>query len=149
MEGAEPFPSSPELPAKKHREEIVAAVKAQRATILVGETGSGKTTQVPQFLMDDRDLVPEGKYVYVTQPRRIAAVTIAERVAAERGETVGRSVGYQIRFEASSTTRTRILFLTEGTNLVNFCSILGFLGSQKLNSRLGESSIFIFFTFFM
>ncbi len=100
--------AKPPLPALSHRAEVLRSVRTNRVTILSGETGSGKTTQVPQFLVDDPSLVPAGQVVVVTQPRRIACITIAERVAKERGEAVGESVGYQIRFVNNTSPSTRL-----------------------------------------
>ena len=60
------------LPVTQYRSVILDHVKSNRVTILAGETGCGKTTQVPQYLIDDREIVPDGKYVLVTQPRKIA-----------------------------------------------------------------------------
>mmetsp|Transcript_11266 Transcript_11266/g.35533 ORF Transcript_11266/g.35533 Transcript_11266/m.35533 type:complete len:1542 (-) Transcript_11266:15-4640(-) len=102
----------PPLPAMAHREEILRAVRQNRVTILSGETGCGKTTQVPQFILDQNDLVPEGFSMIVTQPRRIACITIAERVAQERGESIGQTVGYQIRFVNKTSPSTRLVFCT-------------------------------------
>ncbi|WP_156346366.1 DEAD/DEAH box helicase family protein [Verrucomicrobium spinosum] len=74
-------------------------------------TGSGKSTQVPQMLLD-HDLAGD-KRIVVLQPRRIAARMLAARVASERGVRLGEEVGYQVRFENVSSARTRILFVTE------------------------------------
>lgn len=102
----------PPLPALAHREEVIKNVCNNRITILSGDTGSGKTTQVPQFIIDHPGLVPEGMTVVVTQPRRIACITIAERVAKERGEKLGDSVGYQIRFTNNTSPSTKLIFAT-------------------------------------
>eukprot|EP00929_Paragymnodinium_shiwhaense_P053335 TRINITY_DN26689_c0_g1_i1.p1 TRINITY_DN26689_c0_g1~~TRINITY_DN26689_c0_g1_i1.p1 ORF type:complete len:1715 (-),score=543.17 TRINITY_DN26689_c0_g1_i1:425-5569(-) len=107
-----PDEKPPPLPILDHKEEIVEAVQRNRITIISGETGSGKTTQVPQFLIDAPYLVAEGRTVVVTQPRRLACISIAERVAMERNEPVGDSVGYQIRFCNMTTHTTRLIFCT-------------------------------------
>ena len=83
-----------ELPIEALREQIVEHVRTHRTTILVGATGCGKSTRLPQYIMDE----PKAS-VLVTQPRRVAAVEIAKRVASERGERVGRNVGYRISGE--------------------------------------------------
>ena len=104
---------------------MVAAVKAHATTIVVGETGSGKSTKLAQYLADA--LLPRGSGCIVcTQPRRVAAVTIAQRVAAERRGRVGDEVGYSIRFEDKTSKRTRIKFVTDGV-LVREC-----MGDQDL-----------------
>ena len=92
----EPLTTEPpqELPIEALRTDILERVRQHRATILVGATGCGKSTRLPQYIMEER-----GSKVLVTQPRRVAAVEIAKRVAAERGERVGKNVGYRISGE--------------------------------------------------
>lgn len=102
----------PQLPVVAHHKEIVRSVRENRVTVLSGDTGCGKSTRVPQFLIDEPGLVPDGQLVVVTQPRRIACITIAARVAHERGENVGESVGYQIRFVDHTSPGTRLVFCT-------------------------------------
>ena len=89
-----------------------------QALVVSGETGCGKTTQVPQFLMDEMIESERGAecYIICTQPRRISAVSVAERVADERGEKVGQSVGYQIRLESKKSFDTRLMFCTVRTH---------------------------------
>jgi len=89
------------------------------AVLVVGETGSGKTTQVPQYVLDDATLYGHECNVVVTQPRRIAAISVAERVAAERmepapGSTETSVVGYHVRNDAATSPYTRLLFCTMG-----------------------------------
>lgn len=101
------------LPIEAHRQQIVDAVKKHRVVIISGETGSGKTTQAPQYFLDDPEICPSGQTVIVTQPRRIAAITNSERVCQERGlHEVGREVGYQIRFANRTTEETRLIYCT-------------------------------------
>ena len=78
----------------------------------MAETGSGKTTQVPQFLWYAKVL--RDKKVCITQPRRVAAVSLAKRVAREMGGEVGGLVGYRVRFQDVSDTSTRLLYQTDG-----------------------------------
>ena len=80
---------------------VQLALSGGRGTLLMyGQTGSGKTTQLPQFLLR-AGYAAHGKIIGVTQPRRVAAVTVASRVAKEQGGTVGKKVGYSIRFVAT------------------------------------------------
>ncbi|KAK7910652.1 P-loop containing nucleoside triphosphate hydrolase protein [Apiospora marii] len=92
------------LPMSHHREQVLSLIRdAQNPfSIVVGATGSGKTTQVPQILLDDAIKHSEGAdcNIICTQPRRIAATSVATRVAAERGERISDSVGYHVRFDA-------------------------------------------------
>lgn len=109
------------LPAAAVRAEIIAACvdSDSPVSVVTGDTGSGKTTQAPQFALE-RDIAA-GKggatNVVVCQPRRVAAVSIARRVAEERGERVGDVVGYRVRGEARTSARTRLEFCTTGVLL--------------------------------
>ena len=101
-----------ELPIFELESEIVEALREIRALIVQAPTGSGKSTQVPQMLLDHGLL--GDRQVVILQPRRIAARLLAARVAFERGVNLGREVGYQIRFENVTSKETRIRFVTEG-----------------------------------
>jgi ATP-dependent helicase HrpB len=105
------------LPIHEVREDIVAALRNELRARLILEspTGSGKSTQVPQILLDN-DLAGNGEIV-VLQPRRIAARMLAKRVAAERAGNVGDEIGYQVRFERVTGRNTRICYVTEGVLL--------------------------------
>jgi ATP-dependent helicase HrpB len=105
----------PPLPIDDLRGEIVAALGRSPRLILHAPTGSGKSTRVPQFLLDG-GLLGEGECV-VLQPRRIAARLLARWVAQSRGERLGETVGYQIRFENATSAATRIRYVTEGVLL--------------------------------
>uniref|UniRef100_A0A2K5IQK8 ATP-dependent RNA helicase A n=1 Tax=Colobus angolensis palliatus TaxID=336983 RepID=A0A2K5IQK8_COLAP len=108
------------LPVKKFESEILEAISQNSVVIIRGATGCGKTTQVPQFILDDfiqNDRAAECNIV-VTQPRRISAVSVAERVAFERGEEPGKSCGYSVRFESIlPRPHASIMFCTVGVLL--------------------------------
>src|SRR6476619_748037 len=101
-----------ELPIYELEEEIVRSLRDQPRLILQAPTGSGKSTQVPQILLD-RGLLGQGEVV-ILQPRPLATRVLAEQVAFERHRRLGDEVGYQIRFEKVASTQTRIRFVTEG-----------------------------------
>ncbi|OAQ61048.1 ATP-dependent RNA helicase DHX8 [Pochonia chlamydosporia 170] len=101
------------LPIAKHRDSLLYVIETYQVTIVIGQTGSGKTTQIPQFL-EKAGWCADGKVIGVTQPRRVAATTVALRVADEVGCEVGKEVGYSIRFEDVTSSATRIKFLTDG-----------------------------------
>ncbi|KAH9490788.1 ATP-dependent RNA helicase tdrd9 [Bulinus truncatus] len=102
------------LPVLIFKEEIVNVIEAHQVTVIQGPTGSGKTTQVPQFIFDH--YASESRYcnIVVTQPRKIAAISIAQRVCGERGWPLGSLCGYQIGLDRKSTEDTRILYCTTG-----------------------------------
>lgn len=100
------------LPIFRFRAEIVEAVKQNQLLIVVGETGSGKTTQMTQYLAE-AGFARKGK-IGCTQPRRVAAMSVAKRVAEEVGCRLGQEVGYTIRFEDCTSPETRIKYMTDG-----------------------------------
>ena len=101
------------LPIARHRQSLLYLIETHPVTVVVGQTGSGKTTQIPQYL-EQAGWCEEGKVVAVTQPRRVAATTVAIRVAEEMNCELGEEVGYSIRFEDVTSAKTRIKFLTDG-----------------------------------
>lgn len=105
--------SPSDLPIFELRERLKSACAGTRRIVLQAPTGSGKSTQIPQFLIDD-GIVPAGKQVVVLQPRRLPTRMLAARIARERGQTLGGEVGYQIRFDRIESDATRIKFVTEG-----------------------------------
>jgi ATP-dependent RNA helicase DDX35 len=101
------------LPITQHKESILYTIETTHVTIIIGQTGSGKTTQIPQFLQKV-GWCNGGKSIAITQPRRVAATSVAARVAEEMRVKVGDEVGYSIRFEDVTSSKTRIKFLTDG-----------------------------------
>ncbi|XP_024189623.1 probable pre-mRNA-splicing factor ATP-dependent RNA helicase DEAH2 isoform X2 [Rosa chinensis] len=105
------------LPVWHQKEEFFQVLKKSQSLILVGETGSGKTTQIPQFVLEavDRESSDKSrKMIACTQPRRVAAMSVSRRVAEEMDVTIGEEVGYSIRFEDCSSARTVLKYLTDG-----------------------------------
>ncbi|KAG8789977.1 putative ATP-dependent RNA helicase dhr2 [Ceratobasidium sp. 428] len=100
------------LPIWSGRRALVKAVRDNDTLIVLGETGSGKTTQVPQFLLES-DFIGSGM-IAVTQPRKVAAMSLANRVSAEQGTLLGSTVGYAVRFDEKTSPETRIKYLTDG-----------------------------------
>ena len=107
------------LPIYTYREQLLAAVAEYQVLIIVGETGSGKTTQIPQYL-HEAGYTKGGLKVGCTQPRRVAAMSVAARVADEMGVKVGNEVGYAIRFEDATSDKTVLKYMTDGMLLREF-----------------------------
>ncbi|XP_076020460.1 3'-5' RNA helicase YTHDC2 [Genypterus blacodes] len=105
------------LPVHEREAEIVQIINDNRVVLVAGETGSGKTTQIPQFLLDDASRNGVPCRIFCTQPRRLAAISVAERVAAERGESVGQTVGYHIRLQSRVSPKSMLTFCTTGVFL--------------------------------
>ncbi len=102
----------PDLPVSARRDDILAALRAHRVLILCGETGSGKTTQIPKMCLEAG--VRPGKLIGCTQPRRIAARSVAARIAQELGSELGGLVGYKVRFTDKVREDTAIKVMTDG-----------------------------------
>lgn len=100
------------LPVFKLKRQLIEAVKENQFLVIIGETGSGKTTQITQYL--DEEGFSKNGLIGCTQPRRVAAVSVAKRVAEEIGCRVGEDVGYTIRFEDETSPKTRIKYMTDG-----------------------------------
>ncbi|THH31166.1 hypothetical protein EUX98_g3025 [Antrodiella citrinella] len=107
------------LPIYAYREQLLDAIKEHQILIVVAETGSGKTTQLPQYL-HEAGYTANGMKVGCTQPRRVAAMSVAARVAEEMGSKVGYEVGYSIRFEDCTSDKTVLKYMTDGMLLREF-----------------------------
>ncbi|RDL37632.1 putative pre-mRNA splicing protein PRP2 [Venustampulla echinocandica] len=107
------------LPIYAYRDQFLAALEEYQILVIVGETGSGKTTQLPQYL-HEAGYTKDGLKVGCTQPRRVAAMSVAARVADEMGVKVGNEVGYSIRFEDSTSDKTVLKYMTDGMLLREF-----------------------------
>ncbi|KAF7306929.1 hypothetical protein MIND_00485500 [Mycena indigotica] len=121
------------LPVYSRAEDVLAHINENEVTICMAATGSGKTTQIPQLILDSFIERGEGAScnVVCTQPRRLAALSVADRVAKERGESLGQSVGYQVRFEAK---------LPEEHGAITFCTTGVFL--KRMQSSLAGDNRF-------
>lgn len=108
-----------QLPIYQYQTEILSLLANHQIILIAGAPGCGKTTQVPQFILDDMISASKGSEANIicTQPRRIAAVTVAERVAFERSEGIGETVGYQIRLNSRCSSETRLMYCTTGVLL--------------------------------
>ncbi|KAI0047834.1 P-loop containing nucleoside triphosphate hydrolase protein [Auriscalpium vulgare] len=121
------------LPVYTRADEIMDHIRNNEVTICLAATGSGKTTQIPQLILDDYIARGQGAScnIVCTQPRRLAAISVADRVAKERGQVVGRgSIGYQVRFEAK---------LPEEHGSVTFCTTGIFLRRMQIALQEGSS----------
>ncbi|KAM6936505.1 pre-mRNA-splicing factor ATP-dependent RNA helicase DHX16 [Lycodopsis pacificus] len=107
------------LPIFPYREDLLAAISEHQILIIEGETGSGKTTQIPQYLLED-GYTNGGMKIGCTQPRRVAAMSVASRVAQEMSVKLGNEVGYSIRFEDCTSERTVLKYMTDGMLLREF-----------------------------
>ncbi|KAL7279916.1 LOW QUALITY PROTEIN: hypothetical protein ACG7TL_006325 [Trametes sanguinea] len=107
------------LPIYQYRDQLLEAIKEHQVLIVVAETGSGKTTQLPQYL-HEAGYTANGMKVGCTQPRRVAAMSVAARVAEEMGTKVGYEVGYSIRFEDCTSDKTVLKYMTDGMLLREF-----------------------------
>ena len=103
------------LPVYKSKNSFLYLLEKHQVLVVVGETGCGKSTQLPQFILEAGYANKPGKMIGVTEPRRVAATTLATRVAEEQNCELGSTVGYHIRFDESfSREQTKVKFVTEG-----------------------------------
>lgn len=107
------------LPAYKAKSTLLEMIRDNQVCIVIGETGSGKTTQLSQYLYE-AGFCSSDKSICCTQPRRVAAMSVAKRVSVEMGVKLGKEVGYSIRFEDRSSSETKIKFMTDGILLREF-----------------------------
>lgn len=103
-----------DLPVHVQRQQFLETFQSTQIMVFVGETGSGKTTQIPQFVLFDDLPQLRGKMVACTQPRRVAAMSVAKRVADEMDVKLGEEVGYSIRFEDKTSPKTVLKYMTDG-----------------------------------
>ena len=103
----------------EYRDELLEAIAEHQVLIVEAETGSGKTTQLPQYL-HEAGYTKGGMKVGCTQPRRVAAMSVAARVAEEMGVRLGQEVGYSIRFEDATSEKTVLKYMTDGMLLREF-----------------------------
>lgn len=120
------------LPVERYREKILEMVENNQVVIITAETGAGKSTKVPQFLLD------AGYRVVVTQPRRLAARSVAARVAEERKQDLGGEVGFRTAYEKNDGPDTKLLFCTDGLQLVRELSGSGVNSDSKTILVLDE-----------
>lgn len=107
------------LPIFPYREDLIKAVEDHQVVVIVGETGSGKTTQIPQYMWE-AGFGGKTQKIGCTQPRRVAAMSVATRVAEEAGVKLGHEVGYTIRFEDCTNDKTQVKYMTDGMLLREF-----------------------------
>ena len=105
------------LPISQHRQAILDAIESNTVVLVHGATGSGKTTQIPQYILDAGIRKGDLPCIIVTQPRRIAAISIARHICHERKWELGGLVGYRIAQDSAASQQTRILYCTQGVFL--------------------------------
>ena len=108
-----------QLPVYDRKNEILNAVKHNKVTVIEGSTGSGKTTQIPRFLLE-ANLIRPDQMIVCTQPRRVAAINVADRVAQEMDIALGDEVGYCVRFDAKQSGKTKLVYMTDGLLMREF-----------------------------
>lgn len=124
LNSMKPITSPSQLPIHSMRKKIIQAVFNSECCIFLGETGCGKTTQIPRFLYEARERKLKNilnkksqrnrNLICCTQPRRVAAISVAERVASEINQKCGELVGYSVRFDEMVSRRTKIKYMTDG-----------------------------------
>ncbi|KAH9624022.1 hypothetical protein KSS87_008615 [Heliosperma pusillum] len=128
------------LPIASFQDAITSTISAHQVVLISGETGCGKTTQVPQYLLDYMWASGEACKIVCTQPRRISAISVAERISQERGEDIGDTIGYKIRLETKGSRQTSVMFCTTGI-LLRVLVSGGADGSQSESSNHSKKVI--------
>lgn len=128
------------LPIASFMDVITSTIESHQVVLISGETGCGKTTQVPQYLLDHMWGKGEACKIVCTQPRRISAISVAERISYERGENVGDSVGYKIRLESKGGKHSSIVFCTNGV-LLRILVSKGITGSQDEANTVAKENV--------
>ncbi|KAK4740463.1 hypothetical protein SAY87_032344 [Trapa incisa] len=123
------------LPIASFKNVILSAVESHQVVLVSGETGCGKTTQVPQYILDSMWAKEKTCKIICTQPRRISATSVAERICYERGEKIGDDIGYKIRLESKGDRNSSIVFCTNGVLLRVLIA-----GCSNKKGNLAESS---------
>ena len=131
------------LPAWNKQRSIIDAINSHQCVIISGETGSGKSTQSVQFVLDDLQSLGSNVNIFCTQPRRVAAISLADRVSSERGTTIGDEVGYIIRGESKISARTKITFMTTGILLRRLSTSTSTSTSSMLDALVDITHIFV------
>ncbi|EEF42011.1 ATP-dependent RNA helicase, putative [Ricinus communis] len=128
------------LPIASFRDVITSTVESHQIVLISGETGCGKTTQVPQYLLEYKWGKCEACKIICTQPRRISAISVAERISSERGENVGDDIGYKIRLESKGGKNSSIVLCTNGV-LLRLLVSRGTRRSKKKSSKNAKDDI--------
>ncbi|KAL8088386.1 DExH-box ATP-dependent RNA helicase DExH6 isoform X2 [Apium graveolens] len=128
------------LPIAAFRDVITSTIDSHQVVLISGETGCGKTTQVPQYILDHMWRKGEACKIVCTQPRRISATSVAERISSERGENIGECVGYKIRLESKGGRHSSIVFCTNGV-LLRVLIAKGSDRSEIVSSRREKDDI--------
>lgn len=134
------------LPVSRYKDTFHKLLNDNQTLLIVGETGSGKTTQIPQWCVEYCSEKMNKSAVACTQPRRIAAITVASRVAKEMDVTLGHEVGYSVRFECCTNQRTKLKYLTDGmllreAMLDNMLSFYGIIIIDEAHERTLQTEI--------
>ncbi|OAY81438.1 putative ATP-dependent RNA helicase YTHDC2 [Ananas comosus] len=129
------------LPIASFKDAITSSLEKHQVVLISGETGCGKTTQVPQYILDCMWGKGETCKIVCTQPRRISAISVAERISFERGEPVGEDVGYKIRLESKGGKNSSIMFCTNGVLLRLLIGRGANISKSEVTKRSKEDSI--------